>query len=1295
MKVPLSNNAQRNREAGVALIITLILLSVITFMAVTFLVVSRGQKSSVGTYTDMAIAREAANAAVERVKAEVIATMMASTNPGNIDLLVSTNFINPYGFIRDLNAFTNVSYTYSDGTPVRGAHLLQNLTNLLFNPRVPVFITNRYTGSNEFRYYLDLNRNGRFETNGFQAVMNPGGGFYDTNFNRISQPALGQTVSNFFVGDPEWIGRLERSDLPHSSSNRFVYRYAYLAVPSGKTLDLNYSFNDAGGSGDLSIADPSRFQRDQGVGTWEVNLAAFLTDLNTNLWPARVGNMFGIPYQYAQFGNVMEGRGAAFEDAFNLLAYRYDFRRQNLLSVEQLYGTLGGNAFVTDFINGYSLLPVTTNSIRFIRETDNPVLPWSGSDTPNQFFSPQDLHDRTKVARLLPISQVALPDRLRFASTNLDSYNRYTFYRLLSQLGTDVSGEGPTDKINLNYDNQVRSNAFTKSVSSTNFLPWIPNDFFRVTANKLLSNAGYDPQVVNVENIQLYPTNFYTPHVHQMLQLAANIYDATTNRVLLQAPGRDLGAPTVFRPLFARSNNVVYIRGYTEVTNAAQVLNAPEWHDLTMTNFGTVDAFDMVYGVPLVVGAKKGFPNFNELGMQTAIQISRKLEFRRQNAGGPVVQTNVMYTLSISNLVGVEAWNSYSNAYPRELQARLSLDMFATLTNEFGQVLLPTVLNPNPVLRTAITNFSANSWRGYDNPTYAQDSFRMPLSAAAGDFYFLSNSIYLSSPPQFVPIHNRPFEFLTGANAFPAPRWYLNLRTRMRYIMLDVSSGTNIVDYVNLDSVEQPLDLSYILSMDGDCRGVIPSGTVEEGVMWCTNRMGGLGTPTVGMLNQIGASLGFTEPPRWNTDQHMSRENAIDFFRAQFDLSPITYSGTQFSKTNVFYSPYVATRTVYYSTEWQANDPLVHYTLGDLRDLFDNFQTNRIQFARDLSTNNIGRINKRFEPWGGGIAMSASPTAFDLAVKDPMVTRSDEWDFPTNKFPNVGLLGRVHRGTPWQTINLKGDATNLMLHPQTWYQPVQMVKWAKWCGNGVLTRNVGQYDTNVVPWNYITNDAAFTHPVNDRYILDLFTAAINENATRGQLSVNQTNLAAWSAVLSAVNVMPNSGSNMFIEPAGAYDPRNPSGIARIVAGIQGTMTNYPGGMFHRLGDVLATPELTVASPFLRSNLRPANPLAARDMTDAVYERIPQQVLGLLKGPDQPRIVVYAYGQALKPADRSLFNQAGPFFGVVTNYQVTAEAATRTVLRVEGVPRYPSPLTPQRPLNNLRVVVESFNLLPPD
>ena len=43
------------------------------------------------------------------------------------------------------------------------AQMLQNLENLLYDPRPPVFMTNRVAGpagSNEFRYYRDENRNG-------------------------------------------------------------------------------------------------------------------------------------------------------------------------------------------------------------------------------------------------------------------------------------------------------------------------------------------------------------------------------------------------------------------------------------------------------------------------------------------------------------------------------------------------------------------------------------------------------------------------------------------------------------------------------------------------------------------------------------------------------------------------------------------------------------------------------------------------------------------------------------------------------------------------------------------------------------------------------------------------------------------------------------------------------------------------------------------------------------------------------------------------------------------------------
>ena len=61
---PLNRRRSSGAERGVALVITLILLAVITFMAVTFLVVSRSEKGAVVTTTDQTIARMAADAAL-------------------------------------------------------------------------------------------------------------------------------------------------------------------------------------------------------------------------------------------------------------------------------------------------------------------------------------------------------------------------------------------------------------------------------------------------------------------------------------------------------------------------------------------------------------------------------------------------------------------------------------------------------------------------------------------------------------------------------------------------------------------------------------------------------------------------------------------------------------------------------------------------------------------------------------------------------------------------------------------------------------------------------------------------------------------------------------------------------------------------------------------------------------------------------------------------------------------------------------------------------------------------------
>ena len=103
-----SSNVNRQSQSGIALIITLILLSVTLIMAVAFLAVSRRERSSVTTTTDAANARLAADAALAHAEAQVLANALAGGsnelgnavgNPFNYGLLVSTNYINTNGFV--------------------------------------------------------------------------------------------------------------------------------------------------------------------------------------------------------------------------------------------------------------------------------------------------------------------------------------------------------------------------------------------------------------------------------------------------------------------------------------------------------------------------------------------------------------------------------------------------------------------------------------------------------------------------------------------------------------------------------------------------------------------------------------------------------------------------------------------------------------------------------------------------------------------------------------------------------------------------------------------------------------------------------------------------------------------------------------------------------------------------------------------------------------------------------------------------------------------------------------------
>ena len=111
----------------------------------------------------------------------------------------------------------------------------------------------------------------------------------------------------------------------------------------------------------------------------------------------------------------------------------------------------------------------------------------------------------------------------------------------------------------------------------------------------------------------------------------------------------------------------------------------------------------------------------------------------------------------------------------------------------------------------------------------------------------------------------------------------------------------------------------------------------------------------------------------------------------------------------------------------------------------------------------------------------------------------------------------------------------------------------------------------------------------------------------------------------------------------------------------------------------------MASPYL--NTADANELQS-GISDALYERIPQQILSLLK-EDESYVVIYAFGQSLKPAADSIVTAPGVYRGLCSNYQITGEVATKTMVR------FVKTSSQQGKPDTYQAVIESYDVLPAD
>jgi hypothetical protein len=1288
LAAPQRSAGGRHPQSGVALIITLILLSVVTFMAITFLALSRRERSAVTTVTDTASARLAADAALANAEAQVIANVLATTNPYNFTLLVSTN-----------------------GWPLNFTNLPGDLTNLYVSPRAPVFIPNPTNSSlpPDFRFYLDLNRNGRFEANGWVAELD--------NSGVVIKDGSGNAITNIQVGDPEWIGVLERPDAPYGPNNKFIARFAFIALPIGNTLDLNYIYNYAKRLDANMSQNNDSFYRNEGIGSWELNLAAFLADLNSDEWTYNyVKDINGLP----DFGAA--NSGTAFNDALSLLRYRYGYNFNNLASVDNLFGsfgTPGDTAFRNDNIDGYGDGPLQTSfqmlgDVLLPFPNDDPTKPWAGADNTNHFFTHQELFD--------PAKAFTFVTNLWNAGTSNSTYGRYTFYRLLSQLGTDSTPE--SGKMNLNYDNlDLDTNGVA---SSTNFMAWQPLAFFTNAADRLLrayttqwrnSNptnfaitfyavTNFSPMIFNPSLWTNYPAFgigkipvlvsnqfVYSSAVNRLLQLAANMYDATTNNTFVLGNNY----PSVFRPLFSRDagglGTNVFISGYTNVLSVTgpsdSQLDLPiDIADLAATNIVVTNLAVNVYGVPWIIGAKKGFPNFNELAMENAFQLTRKLQVTRAHTNDPIntYSYNQMFLLNLTNKLGVECWNSYTGIYTNGVM------IYAT------EYLKNIILTNDEGFRTNLSFMTTgvlpvDNWPGYNSFT-PNPSFQIPLNTSVmaitnsmyrfnGSNPFLTTNLALQYESNVVVIVNGL------SSSYPQPHWWLILTNNLRVIMLDTNVVPNrVIDYVQLRGPNSVRDLT------AEIQTLNTNPFTGFKGLWMTN-FNNQGVP-YGLANQVGVSLGLygldsgNGLTSWNTTDPMQATNEINGLRVFYHLGALPpFQTSQYgwvASTNAFQAPYTPTANAVQHITWQANDPLVHYIGSDL----NGPNTSHLDHSTDnLTDENLGVLNERYMPWGGNpLLPGVDPYPYYSGIKDPLVRRSDDWDFPANKFPGVGWLGRVHRGTPWQTVYLKAsDVLNLIQIVGTNINYIGTKIWMDRTGN-----------QNVF-------DATNAAPVQDRLLFDLFTTAFNDNATRGQLSVNVggtkgPSLAAWSALFSGVVVPTNTiGGYTIIQPAG------PAGSSSLLGGLvtdinstRATFTNSDGlvGTFEHVGDILAAPELTVLNQWILLN----NSDTTNGISDEMYEWLPQQTMSLMRASSSPRYVIYCYGQALKPAPNSIYTGSGPFFGMVTNYQVVSEIATRAIVRfgssVTNVIKTDGTNWLGQPVvTNNNAVIESFNILPPD
>jgi hypothetical protein len=165
-----------------------------------------------------------------------------------------------------------------------------------------------------------------------------------------------------------------------------------------------------------------------------------------------------------------------------------------------------------------------------------------------------------------------------------------------------------------------------------------------------------------------------------------------------------------------------------------------------------------------------------------------------------------------------------------------------------------------------------------------------------------------------------------------------------------------------------------------------------------------------------------------------------------------------------------------------------------------------------------------------------------------------------------------------------------------------LLNWAKWTGNAI----VWPASAGGLP----VFDAAFTAPTNDWHLVSLLNDYFNINDPRSLSSPNLATAQDWERLLDGITVLTNTGPSQFTP---LVISSNSPQAALVAEALVNSRSAQSTGLFGSVGDILSTPELSVASPFLSAG-------NFGTISDAALEAIPSQLISRLR-PDSMATVV--------------------------------------------------------------------------